>query len=436
MVHRFSMPRLTQTMDEGTLTRWLKAEGERVSQGEVLCEIETDKSVVEVPSPVSGVVRRLLAAPGEVAQVGQVLALITDTADEPLEGEPPHGAGQTEEVAAVAAAGALPAAPSRPRASPLARRLAEQLGVDLRTVTGTGPDGLIVEADVRRAHAQAAPGAAAVAAAPAAVVAASAKPAAAATAPASTVAPAPSPGVRSVPLTRMRAAIARSMTASAAIPQFNVTREVDVTGLLQLHAATAGAIQRVSGQRPSLTDFLVQAVARVLLRHPYLNATFERREPLEQSVIHLHPEVHVGLAVAVEEGLIVPVIRSAQRKSVAELAGEREALVEAARQGRLTAPQVTGATFTISNLGPMRADQFVALVNPPEVAILAVGRAREVARRSGEGVVWRQVMTLTLSVDHRAADGAQAAAFLDDLASFIEGGSEWDLLPLTHRASP
>ena len=374
-VTRVIMPKLGLTMDEGRLIAWHKAEGDRVVDGEVLFEVETDKAAMEVPATTSGFVRRLLAKPDDMVPVATVVAVITSTADEDLPAEVTSAA--TEPAIARSAESAprqsAQGSPSADRviASPAARKRAQELGVDLATVVASKPPRISIE-DVDAAAAPA---------------------------------PAASTGETRIPLSRMRKAIAAAMSRSARdAPQFSIERDVDMSA--------ANARRKEAGA--SYTDAVVSAAARTLAAHPRLRSRFDGDAIVEQA------NAHIGLAVAVTDGLLVPVIRDADTKDLATLARERERLEEGAHAGRLTAEALSGAVFSVSNLGSLGVDRFIALVNPPEAAILAMGRVRDrVVARGGKMDV-RPVVTLTLSVDHRVADGADAARFLDDLAKRLE----------------
>ena len=367
---RVILPKLGLTMDEGKIVAWRKREGDRVAAGEILFEVETDKATMEVEAPAAGYVRRILLGEGQTAPVASTIAVITDTADEPVGDVAVAGSAVVPQAPAAGAPSGVPspAAPSdgeRVRSSPAARKRAQELGVDLAAVTGTGPGGRITLDDVEAA----APGAGA-------------------------AAPAPR-GERRVALTRMRRAIADAMTRSAQIPQFQVSRDVDMTN--------ADALRKREGA--SYTDVLIAACAYALRRHERFRGRWDG------DGIVISERVNVGVAVALDDGLIVPVIHDADTKDLRALREERERLEEGARGGRLPADALVGAIFSISNLGTLGVDRFTALVDPPEAAILAVGRVS--AQKS---------LTLTLSVDHRVADGADGARFLADIAAWLERG--------------
>lgn len=371
-VTRVIMPKLGLTMDEGRLIVWHKREGDRVTEGEVLFEVETDKAAMEVPATTSGFVRRLLAQPDDMVPIAEVVAIITTTADEvigPAEARP--AAPQRDPASAQGSPSA-----DRIATSPAARKLAQQLGVDLAAVKPKSGSRITTE-DVEAAAADAS------AAAPA------------------------SAGETRIPLSRMRKAIATAMSRSTReAPQFSIERDVDM-GAANAQRKRAGA---------SYTDVVVSAAARALAAHPRLRSRFDGDAIVEQA------GAHIGLAVAVDDGLLVPVIRDADAKDLATLVKEREHLEAGAHAGRLSADALSGGVFSISNLGSLGVDRFTALVNPPEAAILAMGRVRDrVVARDGKAEV-RPVVTLTLSVDHRVADGADAARFLDDVAKRLEAG--------------
>jgi pyruvate dehydrogenase E2 component (dihydrolipoamide acetyltransferase) len=406
------LPKLGLTMDEGRLVAWLKKEGDHVDAGEALFEVETDKATMEVESPVAGYVRRLLAAGGDDIPVTAVIALISTTADEPIADEPiadePIGMATPDAVAAptpeperpqAPAAATVPSAAASDRvvASPAARKRAAELGVDLALVRAARGGRISIE-DVDAAGAVG--GAADVRAVGGAADAGAATEAPGGELAATGIVPA------RAPLSRMRRVIAERMTRSFRdVPQFSVSRDVDMT-LAAAAKAAAGV---------SYADVLIEAVARTLVDHPRLAMRYDPEGLVGADGIHL------GIAVALDDGLLVPVLRDADSKDLAAISRERSALQDGARAGKLAADALTGAVFTISNLGQHGVDRFTAIVNPPEAAILAVGRVRDgVIARDGAAVI-APVVTLTLSVDHRVADGAHAAAFLADLGGRLEG---------------
>jgi len=386
-VTRVILPKLGLTMDEGRLIAWHKKEGERVEKGEVLFEIETDKANMEIEASASGIVRRILLPADASAPVATVIALIADTADEPLpasvapapsplaRNDSPAGTGPPLAGAAVGAE-----ASDRVRSSPAARKRAQELGVDINLVRGTGPGGRVGLEDVEAAAALPAPS------------------------PSTSALSAASGGKRE-PLTRMRRAVAEAMTRSAReAPQFSISRDVDMT--------RANAKREAAGV--SYTDLIVAAAATALRAHPRLRSRFDG------DAIVMSQKIDVGLAIALDAGLIVPVLRDADRKSLGSLREEREALETAVRSGHARGDAFGGAAITVSNLGTFGVDRFTAIVNPPEASILAVGRvADRVVVVNGSPAV-RQVVSLTLTVDHRVADGADAARYLADVAKDLE----------------
>jgi len=404
MISEVVMPQMGADMQEGTILRWLKREGDAVRRGEIIAEIETDKANVEIEAYESGILRRILLPEGTTVPVGQVIAIIAAPEDDvsryEREAAPVAAAGVTppKPAAAVperpaAAAEAPTAEAGRVRASPAARRLAEELGVDLSRVQGTGPDGRILRRDVEAA-------AKALEAAP---VAEAAPPAAA---PAEAPAAAPA-------MSRMRQAIARRMTQSKReAPHYYLTMDIDMTEAerlrRQLNEAAEGEVHI------SVNDVIVKAVAKALRRHPIFNSWFVDGRVQQQEALN------IGVAVALEEGLIAPAILDCGRKSLAEIARASRDLAERARSGVLKAEEYSGATFTVSNLGMYEVETLIAIIPPPQAAILGVGVVRKVpVVRDGENVV-REQMKVALSADHRVTDGAQGARFLAELRNFLE----------------
>ncbi len=410
MAEVITMPKLGFDMAEGTLVRWVKAEGETIAKGEVLAEIETDKATVEVESSRDGVVYRHIAAEGETLPVGAPIAVLADPGEEVdvsvLLGEAPAEAAPAPTEAALATAEApAPAASAPPaetpveggrlpggvKASPLARRMAREHGLDLTRLTGTGPGGRIVKRDVEAA------------------LAAAAQPA-----------PTPASGVvtpaagETVPLTRLRAAIGRRMTeAKQQVPHFYVTHEYNMEPLMALRREV-NALLAEQGEKASVNDFIVRAVALALREFPNLNAS------LQGDQVVRHAQINVGVAVAVEGGLLTVVCHEADRKSVRQIAADIREKVGRAREGRVRPEDIEGSTFSVSNLGMYDVEHFIAIINPPEAAILAVGAAREVPVVRDGQIVPGVTMKATLSVDHRVSDGAEAARFLQTLAKYLE----------------
>ena len=403
------LPRTTLTMDEGRIVRWLKQPGDAVTEGEAVAEMETDKAVVEVQAPITGFVRRLIAAENVDVPVAAPIAVFSETADEPLGGQEAEQAQEAPaaEVPAAepAAAPAIASAPAPAplaaqqaagpvKASPAVRIRARAEGVDLAAVPGSGPGGRILLRDYQEFAASRA-----------------ALPASAPLA-----APAP-PGVSQ---SRMRASIAAAMLKSwREQPQFAITRHVDMTAVAQLRATLSAAVPDV---KLSFIDFLIQAFARALPAHPSLNVRTDGSGASRTS-----QTVDMGIAVAVEEGLVVPVLRGAERLTLPQIAAGRAELTRKALENRLGAQDLGGGTFTVSNLGPFGVDQFNAIVNPGEAAIVAVGRIRETPVAVEGRVEIRPLMTMTLSVDHRLADGAAGARLLQDVVERLEGRLGWIL---------
>ncbi len=418
------MPKLSMTMEEGELITWVKQEGDQVRAGEVIAEVNSDKVEMEVESPADGTLVRHTAAEGDVVPVGVPIATLETEAEDLLGGildTPAAGAaGDGDGTAAPAAeAAAPPPEPAPPTEGPkpvvpAARRRAAELGVDLTAVSGTGPDGLVRVADVEAAAAPA----------PAvdnrehAVPEAATLPLRGAEPSAGSLgaAPAEAGDTEEIPLSSMRRVVARRLTESMqSTPHFYLTVAVDVEDLLgfraQLNEQLAAGGQDL---KVSVNDLLVKACAGLLRANPALNVSFAGDKLL------VHRRVHVGIAVAVEGGLVVPVVRDADQKSLTQVAREAGELVERARAGRLGGDDMGGGTFTVSNLGMFGIDQFTAVINPPEAAILAVGAALPEPVATDDGVEVRRRMRLTLSIDHRALDGATGASFLAQLKDVLE----------------
>ncbi len=421
------MEALSPTMEEGRVVKWHKREGDPVRAGEVLAEVETDKAVMDLVARADGILRRVAVTEGQTVPVGATLAVIAAPGEEPAASAPaapasrPTGVSPTPPGAAGAAgAAAPPAAPvpatvprtpadaTRVKASPLARRLARERGVDLALVTGTGPGGRVTKRDLETA-ARGAAAAVRAAQPPAAAVPPAPRPAPGPPAPAGPA----GPEYEDVPLTPLRKTIAKRLAASLGpIPHFFLTAEID----MERAAEAREALNRELGEddRISVNDLVIKAVALALTRHRACNAWFQ-----DDHIRYWHA-VHIGMAVAVEDGLITPVIRYADRKPLAALAREARALAERARQRRLQPEEYTGATFSVSNLGMFAIDQFTAVINPPEAAILAVGAMTPKPAVVDGQVTVRRRLRVTLSCDHRVIDGATGAAFLKTLTQMLE----------------
>jgi len=426
------MPKLGADMQEGKIVRWLKKEGERVTKGEIIAEVETDKADIEMEAYASGVVRKILTPEGQVAPVGTLVAVIAEEQEDIsalLAGKVPAAAATAPAVVAAAPPGARVAAattpaaaapagdgrgaPGRVKASPLARRLARERGMDLRLIQGTGPGGRVVRADIEQAGTTAPvrPATPPPAPRPAPVAPAAAAPAPTAPAIPAAVAAAAAAG-EAIPLTPIRRAIATRMAQSKApVPHFYLTLDADMTRGQELRASLNAHDQNLN---LSFTDIVIKACALTLPKHPYVNASFAGDK------IQFHREVHMGIAVALEDGLITPVLRDVHRKTLPQIAREARDLAERARNRKLKADEISGATFTISNLGMFGIEEFSAIIVPPEAAILAVGAIQEAPTAEEGRVTVRPRMRLTLSCDHRVIDGATGARFLADLKKLLE----------------
>ena len=434
-VTKVVMPKLSDAMESGKIIKWLKKEGDRIQGGDILAEVETDKADVEMEAFGAGVLRKILAPAGETVPVGVLIGVIAEPGDDvaALIASAPAPAPPSAAPATTSAAGAAPAragapalavaAPSTPaptpaasprppavapvpmrpspvtsapaaavaaqpsggrvKASPLAKKIAAQTGVDLRLLQGTGPGGRIVRRDVETAGA-----------APAAMRAV------------------PDAEFEDRPLSPMRAAIARQMPLSKApVPHFYVTNEVAMDRAWELREE----LNALEGQpKISLNDLVIRACALALLQHPGVNASFRG------DAIRVFHRAHIGIAVALEEGLITPVLRDCHAKSLAQIAVESRDLAERARVRKLRAQELSGATFSISNLGMFDVAEFSAIINPPEGAILAVGSVRRVPVVDEAGLGVGRRMALTISCDHRVMDGAMGARFLQDVKRLLE----------------
>jgi len=441
-----TMPKFGLTMQEGTIQRYFKAPGESVRAGEPLYEVETEKVLYEVEAPVSGTLAAALFPEGATVECGIVIAVIAESGEDAAAVGARYGNGAGPRAGAPAAAaagaparssGAATAAPAssaaasaaddagaRRSVSPVARKLAAELGVELARVAGTGPGGRITREDVERAAEGARPASgtgaaverAAEGARPASGASAASAAAARAGAPAGAPVPAAAPAAgkpqaRSIPMRGMRKTIADRMSQSLReSAQLTITSEADVTAAVELRERLVRQFDFTYG------DLLIQAVARALLRHPRMNAR------LEQDAIAIMPQVNVGMAVALEDGLIVPVIVDADRKSLREIAAVTRELGERARAGKLRLEEVSGGTFTITNLGTYGVDAFTPIINTGETGILGVGRIIEKPVVHRGEIARRSMMTLSLTFDHRLIDGAPAAQFLQTVIEIFNFG--------------
>jgi pyruvate dehydrogenase E2 component (dihydrolipoamide acetyltransferase) len=401
MATKVHMEALSPTMEEGRIAKWTKREGEAVKTGDTLAEVETDKAVMELVARADGQLIKVLAAEGATVPVGSVVAYIGAPGEKVEGGEPAAAADKSarsavsgaREVASVPPppSAVTPADASRVKASPLAKRMAKDAGVDLNLVQGSGPGGRVVKRDL-----EAAP------------------PAATAAVP-RTADRAPRTGAPydDVPLTQIRKTIAKRLAASIGpIPHFFLTTEVD----MERAAEARDALNRQLGDqgKVSFNDIVIKAVALALTKHRACNAWFQ------DDHIRYWNEVHLGMAVAVEDGLITPVIRDADRKTLAEIGTEARELALRARNRKLKPDEYTGATFSVSNLGMFDIDQFTAVINPPECGIVAIGSIVAKAVPDGDHVVVRRRLRVTMSCDHRVIDGATGAQFLKTLKQMLE----------------
>jgi pyruvate dehydrogenase E2 component (dihydrolipoamide acetyltransferase) len=412
MATEIKLPRLGQGMESGTIVKWLKSEGDQIEKGEPLYELDTDKVTQEVEADASGVLLKIAVQEGEV-EVGKTIAVIGEAGekveepeaakvdeDEQEEGSPGPAREREREQGRedsareqVAELRQRSTTDGRVKASPLARRIARERGLDLANIAGTGPEGRVVAEDVERAAASGAPAVTAVAPSPS-----GSEP--------------QSQEIEVEQLSSMRKTIARRLTEAWQAPVFQLSATVDMERAQAVRAKLVG--MHTDGAKPTLSDLLTKVCAAALMRHRAVNALYKG------DAIELHPTANVGIAVAVPNGLVVPVIRSAERLSIAEIANARAVLVDRARAGKLQQGDLDGGTFTISNLGMYGIERFIAVLNPPQAAILAVGSVEDrVVAVDGQPAV-RPRMEITLTCDHRAVDGATGAQFLTTVKQFLE----------------
>jgi pyruvate dehydrogenase E2 component (dihydrolipoamide acetyltransferase) len=400
------MPKLGFDMAEGTLVRWVIAEGEAVEKGQVLAEIETDKATVEVEALRGGVVHKHLVQEGTPIPVGDPIAVIADpgedvdlkallSASESADRSPATEPSAPPAPASVVATPAASPAPDREdgqfpagiKASPVARRLAHETGLDLTVLSGTGPGGRVVKRDVERALSSV---------------------------------PRPAPGAQiepgtteRVPLSKLRAAIGRRMLAAKQqLPHFYVTTDIAAGPLMEMRGEMNAILP--DEEKITVNDFIVKAAARAMRAYPNLNAS------LEGDHIVRHGDIHIGIAVAVEDGLLTVVVKNADQKSLRQISRETREMASRARAGQVKADDVEGSTFTVSNLGMFDVDHFIAIINPPEAAILAVGSVQEVALVQDGQIKAGLRLKCTLSADHRVTDGAEAARWLQVFREHLE----------------
>ena len=387
------MPKLGLTMTEGTIERWLKKEGDRVQKGEPLVEIITEKINFQYESPSSGILRKILHHEGEVVKVTTPIAIIAEEGEALPEVEKirPGVSIEVPMPATVQSQKEREEAPKRILASPLAKKMAREKGIDIASLQGSGPGGRIVRTDVLKATGR---------------ITAEAAP---------SPPPAPIPVGKVIPLKGIRKIIAKRMTESFQnIPHFYLSLEVEMSALQGLRERLKDEIEKRSSIKLTLTDLLTKVTASALKSHPAMNSRIEGDQ------IHLIEEINIGVAIALEDGLIVPVVHGADKKSLTEISITLRDLTQRAREGKLSIEDVGGGTFTLSNMGMLGIDKFNPIINPPECSILGVGRTVEkpVVRR-GE-IVIKPMAWLSLSSDHRIVDGATAALFLNHLKKLIE----------------
>ena len=389
------LPRLGLTMEEGTIVRWCKKPGDELVEGETILEIETDKVTAEVEAPTSGSLGPILAQEGMTVPVGQVITHVLAAGEQAPETQP---AGVQEVTEATATADGTAPRPKgkgqKVAASPVARRIARELGVDLNTVVGTGPGGRITKEDVRQAK------------------------------PVEPSIPEVEAGERQIKLLQgVRKVTAERLTQSfTTVPHFYLSVEADASSTLKMRQRLLDPVEKRAGVRFTISDLLVKITAQALEEYPEVNAVWDNGGVRDLT------SIDVGLAVSTDRGLIVPVIRDANRKSLSQIAAERQGLVDKARSGNLALQDVEGGSITVSNLGTFAVDQFNAIINPPQSAILAVGQIKERPVAVNGQLTVRPTVFLTLSIDHRILDGAQAAQFLSRVVELVE--EPYLLMPL------
>ena len=449
-VSKVVLAKLSPTMEEGTIVKWNKKEGDVIKQGDVLAEIETDKANMEMESQGSGVLRKILVQAGGKAPIGTLIGVIAEPDEDigpmlakagaaakpaapaaapapaapapapaaaaPQAAAPPTAPAPAAPPAAPAPAASAPEPPAaeapppqaggqpadrdggRVKASPLARSMAGKQNIDLSSVAGSGPGGRIIKRDIESWS-----GAPRAATAPAADA---GKPAARTAAPVPQVAPG-----TEIPLTNMRKTIAKRLSESKfTAPHFYVTMEIDMDGAVALREQ----LQRLEDVKVSFNDLVLKACAKALTRFPMVNASWNGDR------ITTHADVHIGVAVAVPEGLIVPVVKNADRKSIVEISREVKELAGKAKDRKLKPEEFMGSTFSISNMGMFDVTEFTAIINPPEVAILAVGAVKKIPVVDGDDIRVGHRMRVTMSSDHRVVDGALAAQFLNEVRRLLE----------------
>jgi pyruvate dehydrogenase E2 component (dihydrolipoamide acetyltransferase) len=420
MAEKFLMPKLSPTMEEGQISRWLKNEGESFQANETLAEVDTDKATMEMTALTGGTLLKILKGAGETAALGEVIAIVGEPGEDIsalLKEVASYGSGDSAPAASPAPIGETPAsvekaaeklnedssalsntagaAASSERliVSPIAARMAAENNIDLRSISGSGPNGRIIKRDIEKALAGGSVERPAIGISPSAAVGASA--------------------YRDEPTSKMRQVIADRLTRSIGpIPTFYLTIDVEMDNALQLRKALNASLSE--NEKVSVNDIIVKAAAMALMKHPFVNASYQERS------IRFYEQADIGVAVAVEEGLITPVVRGANLKGFVEIAAEVKDLASKARSRKLQPEEYTGATFSISNLGMFGIKEFTAIINPPEAGILAIGAAIPTPVVRDGQIVIRNMMNVTMSCDHRVIDGATGAKFLQTLKNFLE----------------
>lgn len=402
MATNIEMPQMGFDMQEGTVVKWRKAEGDEITRGEVIAEIETDKAVVEMEAYASGILKKLVVEEGQTVPVGTLIAIIT-APDEDLPSledmnigtldprtitgsdiqSADTGVSQNEPGTTDAKISRQPSA--EPRSSPIARRLAKELGIDLSNISGTGPGGRITEADIN-AHSEAS------------------------STPATPVA---SDGIQRSPLSKMRQAIANSTIRSMRdAPHFYVTMEIDMGKSIDMRRDMNNGLPK--GVRISVNDLIIKACALAIVKFPNFNASYQDNQLLK------NPNINIGLAIALEQGLIIASIPRCESKSLVDITQASKDLIERAHDGTLKAEEYTGSTFTISNLGMYDVDSFSAIIYPPNAAVVAIGAVKDRPVVREKEIVVARMMKATISVDHRVVDGAEAAQFLREVKKLLQ----------------
>jgi len=390
------MPALEMAQENGKLLAWKKKEGEHVAKGEPLLEVETDKAVVEVESPGEGILAGISADVGAEVPVGQTIAWLVKPGEQPPAHPAPsvvsgRASSAKDSAGAGVALAAMPAPLATPQISPKARRLAKELGVEISAIRGSGPDGVITTEDVQAAAAGAQP----------------------------TGGPAAAPA-EAASLGQVARIMAEKTTQSwTSVPHFFLSREVDCTELLRKHKELAPGVEKTPSLKLTVSDLLIRLTAKVLEKHPKINSSWTGNN------IRHNAEIHISLAIAVEDGVVGGVIHRVNTLALPEISAQRRDLAERARANKLRPADITGGTFTISNLGMFQVDSFFAIITPPQAAVLAVGAITDRVVAIGGKPEVRPILNMSLSTDHRIADGARAAEFLRDLADAIAAPSRW-----------